>query len=51
MNEQTMIDARETVVDLKFLPEAERLKLLGVIYGMRLAMGQNSKPTVERAGA
>ena len=45
MNKQAVMDAREVMIALKFLPPEERLKLQGVIYGMRLALGQAAPPS------
>lgn len=44
MNDQAVMDAREVMIALKFLPPEERLKLQGVIYGMRLARNQATQP-------
>jgi len=45
VNEQTLMDSRELLTAMQFLPVEERLKLQGVIYGMRLALGQAAPPS------
>lgn len=55
MNEQTMMDSRELLTAMQFLPVEERLKLQGVIAGMRLALSMSassgsSQQAVDRPG-
>lgn len=55
MNEQTLMDSRELLTAMQFLPVEERLKLQGVIAGMRLALALSGTPgngqAADRPGA
>ena len=55
MTEQLEQEVRETMIALHYFPKEERLKLQGVIAGMRLARELNARDAgqlaAERTGA